>query len=74
MSVISSADEPRSEGSKSMDSNMLISRHVKRMTIEVPKELHAALKKAALHEDRYVRQLVVEALNEYLKNHGHINK
>lgn len=70
MSVISD-----SESSNRMGSSELLERNVerpvKRMTLEIPRELHAALKKAAAVEDRYIRDIVVEAVRVYLKEKGH---
>lgn len=54
-----------------LGSSELLGKQVKRMTIEVPQELHLRLKKAAATEDRYIRDLVVDACRDYLKAQGH---
>lgn len=54
-----------------LGSSDLLGKQVKRMTIEVPQELHLRLKQAAASEDRYIRDLVVDACRDYLKAKGH---
>ncbi|WP_083007099.1 hypothetical protein [Halomonas sp. GT] len=40
---------------------------LKRMTIEVPLSLHRELKQVSAVEDKYIRDIVVDACKQYLK-------
>lgn len=71
MSAISHSDDNPNVGSSELLERH-VERPVKRMTLEVPRDLHAALKKAAAVEDRYIRDIVVDAAQDYLKAKGHI--
>ena len=71
MSAANSEYGSRAAENHTMSSSDLLNRRVKRMTIEVPHELHNKLKKAATDEDRYIRELVIDAVRDYLKRrHG----
>jgi hypothetical protein len=58
-----------SRSGHNLSSSELLSRRVKRMTIEVSQEMHSRLKKAAAEEDRYIRDLVIDATQVYLDKH-----
>lgn len=56
---------------KNLSTSELLGHKTKRMTLEVPKEFHTRIKKAAATEDRTIRDIMVEAAVAWLKEKGH---
>lgn len=69
MSATSRSGNPSVGSSELLNSQ--VERPVKRMTLDIPRELHVKLKRAAADEDRYIREIVMDAIRDYLKEKGH---
>jgi len=46
-------------------------KNVKRMTIEVPTDLHTSLRQASVDKGEYIRDIVVKACKQYLREEGY---
>lgn len=70
MSVISRThDDSRAIGA---DSKELLDSQIKRMTVDMPRPVHSALKRASAVEEIFMRDIIVEACREWLKTRGHL--
>lgn len=57
--------------SSSLSSSELLARKSKRMTLEIHPALHSLLKKASASEDVFIRDIMVEAAERWLKERGY---
>jgi len=55
----------------SMAAKDVTEKKMKRMTVEVPRELHTLLRQASIDSGDYIRDIVVEAVEEYLEKKGY---
>lgn len=49
----------------------VLDKKIKRMTIEVPKDLHTQLRQASIDKGEYIRDIVVDACKEHLRKEGY---
>lgn len=54
-----------------VDAKDLLQKKVQRMSVEFPKGMHRSLKVAALNEDRYIRDIIIESVEVWLKTHDY---
>jgi len=55
----------------SMSAKDVTEKKVKRMTVEVPTELHTLLRQASIDSGEYIRDIVVDAVEAYLEERGY---
>lgn len=67
MPAISSTDDNAKH--RTMGSGELLGSREKRMTLEISPQLHTRLKAAAAMESMTIREIAIEAFNQWLKEH-----
>ena len=64
--------DSQAKSSESVNAKQMINQKVHRMTFEMDKELHSKLKVAAAQDGSYIKDILLQATEEWLKKRGYL--
>jgi len=58
----------KTEDYQNRSNSILKKEKTERLNVEIPKSMHKSIKMRSVEEDRKIRHIVIDALNNYLSN------
>lgn len=70
--MFSDKTDTATNGSSESSSDLLNHKRRKRLTFDLDAKKHSKVKMAALHEDKLVKEILNEAIDEWMKKRGYL--